>query len=127
VVKVEGMVQEEAAVVVVAVRGGAGNDLPQFSFSMIFPSQRHPFPIQLPDHRPIAWVPKLGIDIVSHKIEKGRELGKADPFGVGFVSLGEAIQTCKDLFRGYLVDWSITEFPDISIDDGPVGSRRIFF
>ena len=36
VVKVEGMGQEEAAVVAVAVRGGAGNDLPQFSFSMIF-------------------------------------------------------------------------------------------
>jgi uncharacterized protein YraI len=29
VVKVEGMGQEEAAVVAVAVRGGAGNDLPQ--------------------------------------------------------------------------------------------------
>jgi hypothetical protein len=36
VVKVEGMGQEEAAVVAEAVRGGAGNDLPQFSFSMIF-------------------------------------------------------------------------------------------
>jgi hypothetical protein len=36
VVKVEGMGQEEAAVVAVAVRGGAGNDLPEFSFSMIF-------------------------------------------------------------------------------------------
>jgi hypothetical protein len=36
VVKVEGMEQEEAAVVAVAVRGGAGNDLPQFFFSMIF-------------------------------------------------------------------------------------------
>ena len=35
-VKVEGMGQEEAAVVAVAVRGGAGNDLSQFSFSMIF-------------------------------------------------------------------------------------------
>jgi hypothetical protein len=30
VVKVEGMGQEEVAVVAVAVRGGAGNDLPQF-------------------------------------------------------------------------------------------------
>ena len=35
-VKVEGMGQEEAEVVAVAVRGGAGNDLPQFFFSMIF-------------------------------------------------------------------------------------------
>jgi hypothetical protein len=36
VVKVEGMGQEEAAVAAVAVRGAAGNDLPQFSFSTIF-------------------------------------------------------------------------------------------
>ena len=36
VVKVEGMGQEEAAVVAVAARGDAGNDLPQFSFLMIF-------------------------------------------------------------------------------------------
>ena len=35
-VKVEGMGQEEAAVVAGAVREGARNDLPQFSFSMIF-------------------------------------------------------------------------------------------
>jgi hypothetical protein len=35
VVKVEGMGQEEVAVVAVAVRGGARNDLPQFSFSMV--------------------------------------------------------------------------------------------
>ena len=35
-VKVEGMEQEEAAVEAVAVKGGAGNDLPLVSFSMIF-------------------------------------------------------------------------------------------
>jgi hypothetical protein len=35
VVKVEGMEQEEAAVVAEVVRGGVGNDIPQVSFSMI--------------------------------------------------------------------------------------------
>ena len=54
-------------------------------------------------------------------------MGKADPFGVGFVSLGEAVQESEDVFRGDLVDGSITEFPDIPLDDGPVGSHRIFF
>jgi hypothetical protein len=73
-----------------------------------FPPQRHPLPIQFADHGPVAWVPKLGIDIVADEIEKGRELGIADPFGVGFVSLGEAIQKCKDLFRGDLVDGTIS-------------------
>jgi hypothetical protein len=34
--KVEGMGQEEAAVVAVEARGAAGNDLFQFSFSTIF-------------------------------------------------------------------------------------------
>jgi hypothetical protein len=34
--KVEGMEQEEAAVEAVAVKGGAGNDLPQVTLSMIF-------------------------------------------------------------------------------------------
>jgi hypothetical protein len=36
VARVEGMGLEEAAAVAVAVRGGVGNDLLQFSFSMIF-------------------------------------------------------------------------------------------
>jgi hypothetical protein len=35
---------------------------------------------------------KFGIDIVADEIEKGRELGKTDSFGVGFVSFGEAVQ-----------------------------------
>jgi hypothetical protein len=30
--------------------------------------------------------------MVADEIEKGRELGKADPFGVGFFSLGETVQ-----------------------------------
>jgi hypothetical protein len=42
VVKVEGMGQEEAAVVAVAVRGGAGNDLPPVFLLDDFPSQRYP-------------------------------------------------------------------------------------
>jgi hypothetical protein len=39
-----------------------------------------------------AWVKKFGIDIVADEIEKGRELGKTDSFGVGFVAFGEAVQ-----------------------------------
>ena len=54
-------------------------------------------------------------------------MGKTDPFGVGFVSLGEAVQEGKDVFRGDMVDRSITEFLDIPLDDGLVGSHRIFF
>ena len=40
----------------------------------------------------VARVSEFGVDIVADEIEKGRELGKADPFGVGFVSFGEAVQ-----------------------------------
>ena len=75
----------------------------------------------------VARVSEFGVDIVADEIEKGRELGKADPFGVGFVSFGEAVQECKDLFRGYLLNGTIAEFMDKPFDDGLVGSHRIFF
>ncbi len=65
--------------------------------------------------------------IVADEIEKGRELEKADPFGVGFISFGESVQKSEDVFRGDMVDGSITEFFDIPLDDGPVGSHRIFY
>jgi hypothetical protein len=97
------------------------------SFLDDFPSQRYPLPIQLSDHGPVAWIPKFGIDIVADEIEKGRELGITDSFGVGFVSLGEAVQEGEDVFWRDLVDRSITKFPDVPLDDGLVGSHRIFF
>ena len=87
----------------------------------------YPLPVQLPDHGSIAWITKFGIDIVADEIKKGRELGKADPLGVGFVSLGEAVQEGKDVFRGDMFDRSITKFTDVPLDDGLVGSHRIFF
>ncbi len=111
----------------IADLGGAEDDFVDGFLFDNFPSQRHPLPVKLPDHGSIACVPEFGIDIVAYEIEGGRELGKTDPLGVGFVSLGEAVQECKDLFRGDLVDGTITEFPDISLDDGPVGSHHIFF
>jgi hypothetical protein len=107
--------------------GGAEDDFVNGFLFDDFPSQRHPLPIQFADHGPVAWVTKLGIDIVADEIEKGRELGKTDSFGVGFVSFGEAVQECKDLFRGDLLDGTIAEFMDKPFDDGPVGSHRIFF
>jgi hypothetical protein len=57
-----------------------------------FTSQRHPLPIEFADHGPVAWVPEFGIDVVTHEIKKGRELGIADSLGVGFVSFGETVQ-----------------------------------
>jgi hypothetical protein len=86
-----------------------------------------PSKVQFPDHGSIAGVPEFGIDIVADEIEKGRELGKANPFGVGFVSFGKAVHECEDVFRCNLVDGSITEFFDVTLDDCLVGSHRIFF
>ncbi len=54
-------------------------------------------------------------------------MGKTDSLGVGFVAFGEAVQESEDVFRGNLVDGSITEFFDVALDDSPVGSDRIFF
>jgi hypothetical protein len=44
---------------------------------------------------------KFGINIVADEIEKGRELGKTDPLGVGFVSFGEAVQEGEDVFQDH--------------------------
>jgi hypothetical protein len=57
----------------------------------------------------IAWVAKFGIDIVADEIEKGRELGITDSFGAGFVAFGESVQVGKNLFRGDLLDGTITD------------------
>jgi hypothetical protein len=43
-----------------------------------------------------VWVPEFGIDIITDEIEKGRDLGKSDSLGVGFVSLGEAVHRMHD-------------------------------
>jgi hypothetical protein len=52
-------------------------------------------------------------------------LGKLDPLGERFVSFGEAVPKCEDVFRGDLINWTITEFPGIPLDVGPVGSHWI--
>jgi hypothetical protein len=54
-------------------------------------------------------------------------LGITDPLGVWIVAVGEAVQEGEDVFRGDLIGRTITELPDESFDDGPVGSYRIFF
>ena len=43
------------------------------------------------------------------------------------IIVGEAVQEGEDVFRGDLINRTITEFFDIPIDDGPVGSHRILF
>ena len=48
---------------------------------------------------------KFRIDIVADEIEKGRELGITDSFGVGFVAVGKSVQLVKDIIRG-LIDRS---------------------
>ena len=64
------MEQEEAAVEAVAVKGDAGNDLPPGFSIDDFPSQKHPFPIQLVNHRPVAWILKFVIDIVANEVDE---------------------------------------------------------
>ena len=80
----------------VADLGGAKDDFVDGFLLDDFPSQRHPLPVQLPDHGSIAWITKFGIDIVAHEIEKGRKLGITDSLGVGFVAFGEAVQELND-------------------------------
>ena len=91
------------------------------------PPRYQPIPLQFSDHWPVAWVPEFGVDIVTHEIEKRGELGITDTLCVGFVSFGETVQVCKDLFRGGLFDGSITEFLDKPYDDSLAVSYSIVF
>ncbi len=47
-------------------------------------------------------------------------MGIADPLGVKLVAFGEAVQKGEDMLRSDLINVTITEFPDITLDDGPV-------
>ena len=76
----------------IANLGSPENDLINSFLFDDFPSQWHPFPIKLADHRPVSWVTKLEIDIVADEIEKGRELGITNSLGVRFVAVYEAVK-----------------------------------
>ena len=108
------MEQEEAAVEAVAVKGGAGNDLPQFSFSMIFHLKgtlsRYSSPIIGLSHGFLS----SGSILLRTKLKNDDRLEKR-------------VRLVQGLFPGDLFDGSITELPDIAFNDGPVGSHRIFF
>ena len=45
-------------------------------------------------------------------------MGIADPFCVGFVTVGKAVQKRKDIIGGNLVDLTITEIQAESVNDG---------
>jgi hypothetical protein len=46
---------------------------------------------------------------------------------IGFISFGEAVQEGEDVFRGDLIDGTITEFFNEPLDNGLIGSDRIFY
>jgi hypothetical protein len=83
-----------------------------------FPSGNHPFPVQFSDHGRIARITHGGIDVISEKIEKGRQVGIADSFCVGFVTVGKAVQKGKDIIGGNLINLTITEILAEPINDG---------
>jgi hypothetical protein len=48
-------------------------------------------PIQFPEHGRIARIPHGGINVISKKIEKGRQVGIADSFCVGLIAVCKAV------------------------------------
>ena len=54
------------------------------------------------------------------KLKKEESWEKADSFGVGFVSLGEAVQEGEDVFRGDLIDGTIAELPHKPFGDSHI-------
>jgi hypothetical protein len=92
-----------------------------------FPSGNHPFPVQFSDHGRIARITHGGINVISEKIEKGRQMGIADSFCVWLIAVGKAVQKGKDLIGGNLINLTITKILAESINDGLIRSYRIFF
>jgi hypothetical protein len=66
----------------------------------------------------IARIYQCGIDIVSEKIEKGRQVGIADPFCVWLVAVGEAVQKVKNIIGRDLLNLGFTEIPAELVNDG---------
>ena len=49
------------------------------------------------------------LDVITEKTEKCRQVGIADPFCVGFVTVGETVQKGKDIIGGNFIKLGITE------------------
>ena len=47
-------------------------------------------------------------------------MGIADPLGVRFVAVGEAVQKVQNIIWGYLINFGITEVLAETIDDRPI-------
>ena len=95
--------------------GGPKNDLINGIFFDDFPSGYHPFPIQFSDHGRVTGISYTGIDVIAEKIEKGRQVGIADSFGIGFVTVGKAVQKGKDIILCNLFNLGMTELPAESV------------
>jgi hypothetical protein len=79
------------------------------------------------DHRRIAGIPRVVIEIVADEIEEGTNVGIADTLVVGLVAFGESNQESQDIVGCYLIDFKLAEFQTELINDRLEGSNRVFF
>ena len=92
-----------------------------------FPFRNHSFPVQFSDHGRIARIAHGGINVISEKIEKGRQMGIADSFCVGFVSVGKVVQKGKDIIGCNLLNLGVTKILTESLKDVFIIPDCIFF
>jgi hypothetical protein len=87
-----------------------------------FPSRFHFLPVKFPDHGCITRICRFRFNVIAYEIEITGQLGIADPFGVGSIAIGEAIQKRKNFIRSNLANCPFTEFTAKRLNDGLIGS-----
>jgi hypothetical protein len=55
---------------------------------------------QLAQHRRIAWVDEIRIEVVFGKIEKCQQAGESSAFGLGIPTFGELVHKVQDVVNG---------------------------
>jgi len=77
--------------------GGSENDIVHSLLFDDFPFRSHALPVKLADHRRVAWIYKVEIQIVADEIEEGTNVGITDAFDAGLVSFGESVQEPQNI------------------------------
>ena len=67
------------------------------------------WPEQFTQHWGVTWILDIRIKVVSQKIEKGGQMGKTNPFCLGFSALGELRHKIQNVICRNLVELFVYE------------------
>ena len=67
-------------------------------------------PEQFTQHRGITWIFEIAIEVISHEIEKGGQVGKTNPLCLGFQAIGEFRHKIQNIIWRYLLRLRFAKF-----------------